>query len=66
MSRLIIIIGLAVAAFGLLWPLIARLGLGRLPADIYIERGNFTLYAPITTGILASVACSLIFWLMSR
>ena len=66
MSRLLIIIGLAVAAVGLLWPLIARLGLGRLPGDIYIHRDSFTLYAPITTGILVSAVLSLIFWLLSR
>jgi hypothetical protein len=66
MSRFLIIVGLAIAAVGLLWPWIARLGLGRLPGDIWIERGNFTFYAPITTGILVSVVLSLILWLFSR
>jgi len=66
MSRLLIVIGLAIAAIGLLWPWIARLGLGRLPGDIYIQRDGFTFYAPITTGILVGVALSLVFWLFSR
>lgn len=66
MSRVLIVIGLAIAAVGFLWPWIARLGLGRLPGDIYIHRDNFTFYAPITTGVLVSVALSLIFWLLSR
>jgi len=66
MSRALIVIGLSIAAVGFLWPWIARLGLGRLPGDIYIHRDNFTLYAPITTGILLSLALSLIFWLLSR
>ena len=66
MSRLLIVIGLAIAAIGLLWPWIARLGLGRLPGDIYIQRDGFTFYAPITTGILIGVALSLVFWLFSR
>jgi len=66
MSRLLIVIGLAIAAIGFLWPWIARLGLGRLPGDIYIQRDNFTFYAPVTTGILVSVALSLILWLLSR
>ena len=66
MSRLLIIVGLAIAAVGLLWPWIARLGLGRLPGDIVIERDGFTFYAPITTGILLSVVLSLILWLFSR
>ncbi len=47
-------------------PRLARLGLGRLPGDIFIQRDGFTFYAPITTGILLSVALSLILWLFSR
>jgi hypothetical protein len=66
MSRTLIIIGLAIAAVGLLWPWIARLGLGRLPGDILIQRDNFTFYAPITTGILVSLVLSFLFWLFSR
>ena len=66
MSRALIIIGLAAAAAGLLWPWLTRLGLGRLPGDIWIHRGNFTFYAPITTSILVSLVLSLVLWLMSR
>jgi hypothetical protein len=66
MSRTLIILGLAIAAVGFLWPWISRLGLGRLPGDIFIQRDNFTFYAPITTGILLSVVLSLILWLLSR
>ncbi|WP_366511704.1 DUF2905 domain-containing protein [Mesorhizobium sp.] len=35
---------------GLLWPWLLRIGLGRLPGDIVIERENFTFYVPIATG----------------
>ena len=66
MSRALIVIGLAIAAIGLLWPWIAKLGLGRLPGDIVVHRGNFTFYAPITTCILVSLVLSLILWLLSR
>ena len=66
MSRALIIVGLAIAIVGLLWPWISRLGLGRLPGDISIHRDGFTFYAPVTTGILLSVVVSLILWLMSR
>jgi Protein of unknown function (DUF2905) len=66
MSRTLIIIGLAIAAVGLLWPWIARLGLGRLPGDIWVQRDGFTFYAPITTGILLSLVISLVLWLFSR
>jgi hypothetical protein len=43
-----------------------RLGLGRLPGDIFIQREVFTFYAPITAGILVSLVLSLILWLFSR
>jgi hypothetical protein len=66
MSRTLIIIGLAVAAVGLLWPWITRLGLGRLPGDIFIQREGYSFCAPITTGILVSIVLSLILWLFSR
>jgi hypothetical protein len=42
-----VIVGLAIAAVGSLWPWITRLGLGRLAGDIFIQRDNFTFYAPI-------------------
>jgi hypothetical protein len=66
MSRTLILIGLIIVAVGLLWPLISRLGLGRLPGDILVQRDGFTFYAPITTGILLSIVLSLIVWLLSR
>ena len=54
------------AVAGLLWPWITKLGLGRLPGDVVVERENFRLYLPITTSILISVALSLIVWLLNR
>ncbi len=51
-------------AIGLAWPIIAKLGLGRLPGDVRIERDGFAFYFPLTTMILFSVAASLIIrWL---
>jgi hypothetical protein len=64
--RLLIIFGLVLIAVGLLWPLFAKLGLGRLPGDIVIERDNFRLYLPIGTSVLISVILSLIFWFLGR
>jgi hypothetical protein len=51
MSRSLIIIGLAIAAVGSLWPWITRLGLGRLAGEIFIQRDNFqTLSRQISIG----------------
>ena len=65
-SRLLIIFGLVLVAAGLLWPFIAKLGLGHLPGDIVIERGNFRLYLPIASSLLVSIALSLILWFINR
>ncbi len=66
MSRTLIIIGLAIAAVGLFWRWISPLKLGRLPGDIVVEQQNFSFYFPITTGLLASAALTLILWLLNR
>ncbi len=66
MQRLLIVIGIACLAAGLLWPWVMRAGLGRLPGDIVVHRGNFTFYAPIVTCIIISVVLSLLFWLFRR
>jgi Protein of unknown function (DUF2905) len=62
----LIAIGLALIVVGLLWPWLSKLGLGRLPGDIAIERGNLRLYFPITTCLIVSVVVSFVFWLLNR
>ena len=66
MSRTLVVLGLVIVAAGLLWPWLVRIGLGRLPGDILIERPNFSFYAPITTGLIISVVLSVILWLLRR
>ena len=66
MSRFLIALGLVILALGILWPLLGRLGLGRLPGDIVIQRGNFSFYFPFVTCILVSVLLSAVFWLFNR
>jgi hypothetical protein len=66
MPKLLILAGLALIAAGLLWMVGERLGFGRLPGDIVIERGNFRVYFPVVTSLLLSVALSLLFWLFNR
>lgn len=65
-GRLLILLGVILIAVGLLWPWLGKLGLGRLPGDIYIERDNFRFYFPLTSGLLISVLLSLLLWLFFR
>lgn len=66
MSRTLIIIGVVLIVVGLAFPWLQRLGLGRLPGDIVIERENFRLYIPVTTSLLISALLSLLLWLIRR
>lgn len=66
MQRLLVTIGLGLLLIGLAWPWLMRLGLGRLPGDIRIERDGFTFFFPLTTGIVVSVLLTLLFWLLRR
>jgi hypothetical protein len=66
MSRTLIILGLVLLAAGVLWPVIGKLGLGRLPGDIVIGRENYSFYFPLMTSLLISVALSIVLWLVNR
>ncbi len=66
MQKLLIIAGIALVALGLLWPLLAKLGLGRLPGDIVVEREGFRLYVPIVTSLVISAVLTLVLWLINR
>jgi DUF2905 family protein len=46
--------------------LASKLGIGRLPGDVVIRRGNFTLYAPIGLMILISMVATLVLNVLLR
>jgi hypothetical protein len=66
MQRLLIGIGLALVLAGIAWPLLSRIGLGRLPGDITIERGSTSFYFPLVTCIVVSIVFSALMWLLNR
>ena len=66
MSKAFISLGLILLIVGILWPWIARLGLGRLPGDIIIERDGMRFYFPIVSCILVSVVVSALLWFFRR
>ena len=37
MARFLVVLGLVILLVGLLWPYLARIGLGRLPGDFVIS-----------------------------
>ena len=64
--RFLIVLGAILLAAGLLWPFLSRLGLGRLPGDIVINRGNLHIYIPLATSLLVSVVLTLLFWALRK
>lgn len=66
MSKFLITLGVVLVLAGLAWPILSKIGLGRLPGDIVVEREGFTLYLPIMTSILISAALTLLLWLFGR
>lgn len=69
LGRYLIVIGLVVVAIGLLLVLAGKfpgLRIGRLPGDIYVERGNWKFYFPLMTSILLSIILSLVLWFLNR
>jgi hypothetical protein len=56
-GRLLIVVGLVIAAVGVLMSL--GVPFGRLPGDIAVRRGSFSFYFPVVTCIVVSVLLTL-------
>jgi hypothetical protein len=65
-GRLLIILGAMAIVVGIVLISGNRLGLGRLPGDFAMRRGNFGCYFPLMTSILLSVVLSIVLWLLRR
>ena len=58
MGKSLIIIGLLIAAVGMLIQM--GVPLGRLPGDVSYRRGNFSFHFPIVTSIVISIVLTLV------
>lgn len=71
LGKILVGFGLVVVLVGVILLLAGNLSgkvpwLGRLPGDIYIDRGNWKFYFPLTTSLLISVAVSLLLYFFGR
>jgi hypothetical protein len=64
MGKTLVFVGIGIAALGLV--IMLGVPVGRLPGDIYVKRGNFAFYFPLTTSIILSIILTLIFSLFRR
>jgi hypothetical protein len=62
LGKILIVMGLVVTAVGVA----LTAGLGRLPGDIVVRRGNFTFFFPLMTSIILSIVLTLVFWFFRR
>ncbi|MGH2377173.1 MAG: DUF2905 domain-containing protein [Candidatus Limnocylindria bacterium] len=64
-GRLLVVIGVVTVVVGLLLTLGGRVPfLGRLPGDFEVRGDGWTLYAPVATMIVLSVAITLVLALL--
>jgi hypothetical protein len=64
MGRLLVLLGLGIAALGLV--ILLGVPIGRLPGDFHLRRGSVTFYFPLTTSIILSILLTLILSLFRR
>lgn len=59
-GAVLIFVGIIVGLFGKV-P-----GIGKLPGDLYLRKGSFTFYFPLTTCLLLSLLLTLVFTIFGR
>ena len=64
MGKLLVLVGLGIAAIGLL--VMFGVPIGRLPGDITVRRGNFSFYFPLATSIILSILLTLLLAFLRR
>lgn len=65
-GKLMLVMGGLIFAGGLVFLLLGRVGLGRLPGDIFIQREGFTFFFPLVTMLIVSAVLTLVINLVVR
>lgn len=65
-GKALIGIGVVLVIIGIIFLLGGKFGIGHLPGDIILKRGNFTFYFPLMSSIILSVVLTLILWLFRK
>jgi NADH:ubiquinone oxidoreductase subunit 4 (subunit M) len=69
-QKFLLILGGLLILLALAWPLVKRLGLGRLPGDIHMTGDGWSVHILLGTSILISILLTLllnlIFWWLNR
>jgi len=66
-GKILVSIGILLLVIGLvIWVGGKFFNIGKLPGDIYYQKGNFTIYFPIVTSIIISIILTVILNLFNR
>ena len=67
LGKTLFLLGLVLVVVGaVLWKTGGLGGLGRLPGDIFVQRGNSTFYFPLMTCLVVSAVLTALAWLFRR
>ena len=64
MGKALVFAGLLIAGVGVL--VMLGVPLGRLPGDVVYRRGSVTVYLPIATSVVLSIALTLVLMFVRR
>jgi len=65
-GKVLLVTAAALALLGLVLLLVGKLGLGRIPGDILIERDGLTIFIPLGSMLLLSILGSLLLYLIRQ
>lgn len=65
-GKILLLTAAALAVVGVVLLVAGRLGFGRLPGDVVIERDGLTIFIPFGSMLLLSILGSLFLYLLGR
>ncbi len=66
LSKILLSIGAVILIVGVILLALSKLGINRLPGDIYVKKEGFSFYFPVVTCIIISIVLSIIFNIIRR
>lgn len=66
LGKMLLMMGIVLMLIGGILIIGERFGLGKLPGDIFIQKGNFTFFFPIVSTLIISLLLTLILNILKR
>ena len=67
LGKILVLTGLVLVVMGLMvWLGAGRGWLGKLPGDLHLTKGHFSVHVPIVTCLILSAVLTFLLWLFRR